>query len=375
MKRYCIISAAALLALAACSKVTTGVESDLQQEVNFEVANYAQTKANVQYDTNVPFGTYAWFDNGTEVREWMVNETVGFVGGVWKTTVNPYYWPKTGSADFVSYSPFAGPQPVITRVGAGNYTFEYGKYFANHSGYDLMYADMATASRNVDEVQDGVDSGYKGVPTLFHHALSRVGIQIKVNFLEDPDKTTKWEVTLQEAELQNVKHTGSLKLTMADKAWVKPEGEVWTPDPDSGSEDIIMYALPAPAEGETPAASTTVPGLPLTTEPYDLLTERFMLPQALTGSEVDEGPVLRLKMHIRTTLSNGLVINETYEKSLPLQSLQIKSWKMNQKIIYKISIKPTANFDDPDSPVDALITFDPAQADWETIESEAVIQI
>ncbi len=397
MKKYIFISAVALLALAACTKVTTGDEFDMQREISFEVAKYVQTKANVKYDTAETFGTYAWFNNGTAVSEWMVNETVGFVGGVWKTTAHAYYWPKTGSADFISYSPFAGtvnvrpaaaaaateeaeaqepapapaPEPIITRVKDNDYTFEYGKYLVNGSKYDLMYADLATANANVDEVQDGVDSGYKGVPTLFHHALSRVGIQIGVNFLEDPDKTTKWEVTLQEAKLKNVKHTGSLKLTMADKAWVKPAGEIWTPDAASAAETIVMYELP---KEEEPAADTKVPGLPLTTEFYDLLAEQFMLPQSLEG-EGETVPTLSLKIHIRTTLSNGLVINETYTKDFPLQNLQLKSWKMNQRIIYKISFKPTANIDDPDTPVDATITFDPAQVDWETIEDNAIIQI
>lgn len=454
MKKYFFISAAAILALAACTKVTMGDEPDAQREVSFEVAKYVQTKANVKYDTEETFGTYAWFDNGTGAAEWMVNEPVGFAGGVWKTTEHTYYWPKTGKADFISYSPFAGeankrpvsptqqgstvspatnvteeeaenpvPEPVITREVKDDksvaYTIEYGKfapYRVNGSKYDLMYADLATVSSDapnypiIDEIKDDErsDSGYKGVPTLFRHALANISFQIRTNFVtytdQETGKTTEWEVTLQEAVLENLYHSGTRKLELgADKKWSYPgdpnDTGVWTFTDET--ENLVLYSLPVPEEVETGAdggqnepqgetqEETAVDGMPLTTAFQPLLEDYFVLPQILGTSYPDQyyAQRLHLKVHIRTKLASNQVINEDYEPEFDLSELMTMAssedkifdaaWKMNQKFIYKISIKPTAMSpgDDPDTPENVLITFDPAQADWETIETNAVIQL
>ena len=476
MKKLLYLTAA-ILALAACSKVTQAGLDEAQREVSFQVANYVQTKAESagKYSTDVPFGTYAWLYTSTTadategadaapaatttVTEWMINETVGFVGGVWKTTAHPYYWPKTGSADFISYSPFAGtankvpvapaanqgetngqtagnaavagqetvtpPEPVITRVVGQDesvtYTFEYGKYApyrVNGSAFDLMYADWKNVHGNVNEITDDADdqrdSGYKGVPTLFHHALARIGFQIRANFTEWPleDETdeqgnvlvpagaTKWEVTLQRAKLLYVKHSGSLKLTLdGDRKWTTP-GWVWTPLAET--EDIVFYELPeqgagedggnqdpTTGDGQETEQETHAPGYPLSTEWYNLRPEDynlpedefefFVLPQEL---QVPNGysPALELMIHIKTTLSNGKVITERFDPMVSLAYLMAengleKKWKMNQRIIYRISIKPTANVDTPDNPSDVALYFDTAAESWVNDEVATEIEL
>ena len=446
MKKYIFISAVALLALAACTKVTMGEGADAQREVKFEVAKYVQTKAVAggMYDTEETFGTYAWFDNGTEVTEWMVNEPVGFAGGVWKTTEHTYYWPKTGMADFISYSPFAGeankrpvsptqqgstvspatnvtegeeenpvPEPVITREVKDDksvaYTFEYGKfapYRVNGSAYDLMYADWYQGNANVDQITDDArpESGYKGVPTLFRHALANINFQIRVNFTQWPlepeenEPVTKWEVTLQEAVLENLYHSGSRKLELgADKKWNYPgdptDSGVWTSTGET--ENLVLYK-PDPEEaptgvdggqGET-QGEASVAGLVLTDEFTALLSDYFVLPQILETSYPDNriyAQRLHLKVHIKTTLSTGKVITETFDESFDLSKLMNdaglnNAWKMNQKFIYKISIKPTGSKDNkptitPDDPTDAAISFDPAVDGWAvgTVGAELIL--
>ena len=192
MKKYIIIAIAALAASVACSKVQT---ADLQKEISFEVAQGVQTKASgSQYD-NGAFGTYAWYNgNDGSNTEFMVNETVDKIGGVWKTKYNTFYWPKTGNVEFISYSPFAGLNnvadtiPAITRT-----TIQYKGIStvvdATHPAVDYMYADKAIATKNVDSVLDslgrgaGNDSGYSGVPTIFRHALAKVSFKLKANFV------------------------------------------------------------------------------------------------------------------------------------------------------------------------------------------------
>ena len=406
----------ALLALAACSKVTPVDMPDGQQEVSFEVANYVQTKAdapaNGKYDTASQFGIYSWYitGDGNTVNPWMVNQKVGFANGVWKTIVNPYYWPKTGSGDFIAYSPFAGengkapaanqaqlasgtaalnvqgsgnatiPEPTITRIKAKDYTFEYPAYRVTADSPDLMYGDWANASSNVDQIKDGErDSGYKGVPTLFHHALAKVSVDIRATFLEYEapvsKQTTTWKVTLQAAEIKNVKNTGSLKLTMgSDQKWVKPTGDVWSVDNQVAGESIVLYKLPeaTPANDNTQTGQgqeATVPGLPLTTEYQNLLSERFVLPQAL-GDQQQTGVLLHLKFFINTYRPNEKDLTEVYEDTFLLSSSsKVDAWKMNQCIKYTIDFKPTAKVvpDKPDDPTDAELTFVPAVEGWTVV--------
>lgn len=368
MRKALILSSAALLALVACSKVDAPVES--QREISFQVAKYLQTRASgVKYE-NGNFGTYSWYN---AEDPFMTNEEVGEVGGQWKTVNHTFFWPKTGSIDFISYSPFAGTNavagtvPSVTNNG-GEYTLAYSRYTVGED--DIMYADLATCSSNIDDVTDDAatgttDSGYQGVPTLFHHALAKVSFQVQANFTEygeGNDKTT-WELTVTSAKLGGIYSTGNCSLTWnaSDGAWDKPEGNVWT-NPSNPIDDKELVS------GN---------GLILTTEPQDLASvANYVLPQTLVAG----AQTLSLKVHIKTTLSNGNILEEDYESgALDLVSIaSLTAWEMNQNIVYTIKIKPTASTPDdpnPDNPDDVIILFDPAVADWQNIESGITIQL
>ena len=407
MKQYILISAAALIALAACSKVTTGDDASTQREIRFAVANFAQTKANVEYDKETNFGTYAWLNDGSGTAQvFMINETVGYneKNNVWTTIINPFYWPKTGNIDFISYSPFAGtngelpaapaagsdgtangqsasqeetpaaPEPVITRIKDKDYTFEYKDYRATGSEYDLMYADMAAAKTQNESTYTSISGVDGGVPTLFHHALSRISFRIKVNFIDDatPDSeaTTTWEVKLQEADLYYVRHTGSLKLTMdANQAWVLPATKTWASN--NGYEHIPMYRAPEQQDGQ----QEEIPGQLLTTEYSELLPEQFVLPQnlLLIGTP---SPMLHIKLHITTTLSSGNVLTEVYDETWMLSNwTPDQAWKMNHRYLYTINIKPTAPGNNPDTPSDVSVLFDPETEDWVVVEPVFEIEL
>lgn len=417
MKQYILISAAALLALAACTKVT-GDGTGTQREIAFAVANYA-TKANVEYDKEANFGSYAWFNDGSGTAQvFMTNEIVGFADGVWKTVERPFFWPKTGNLDFICYSPFAGtngvapnrdsaapaetgtagngqtaaqeetpsaPEPVITREQPENgkpyYTFEYLNYRATGSQYDLMYADLAGA-QTAESKKDTYTSisGVNGVPTLFHHALARVSFRIKANFVEwtEGEDVTKWEIKLQDARLYFVRHTGSfLMQTNSNGMWIIPgndEGCSWISDPAS-EKSITLYEL---NENET----EEVPGQLITdTEYYTLLEEQYVLPQTLDRGAQGNAPTLYMKFFITTTLSSGKQITEVYEPWLPLKDQlpedMAKVWEKNQRFLYTINLKPTAkgNPDNPDDPTDVTILFEPETEDWEVVKPVLEIEL
>jgi len=374
MKKYIIIALAALAASVACSKVET---VDLQKEISFEVANNIRTKADIgSVYSNGAFGTYAWFNNSDE---FMVNEKVNLTGGVWKTVDHTFYWPKTGSISFISYSPFAGTSntagttPVVTKN-----TITYTGVTAGDT--DLMYADKATCSNNVNEVLDslgtGSDSGFTGVPTIFRHALAKLSFKVQANFVEWKDTTTtpasvtKWEITLDSLAIKGFKNKGDLELNLNSngKAWDKPVTTV----------DGVNYNVWTNASGETDEQELVASPIVLDTTAVDLAAATgYVLPQILTAGE----QTVRVKAHIKTTLANGKEINEVFVKTINISEIStLKAWQMNENIVYTIKFKPTASALDPgdahdDDPNDVIITFDPAVADWTNVDAAATIQL
>ena len=236
MKKFCFCAAVAVIAFAACIKVES-VPGDVQREISFEVAN-TLTKATGSVYSNGAFGTYAWFNNTSSTDVFMVNEQVDKSGSVWKTVDHTFYWPKTGSISFISYSPFAGTSNMAGTVPA--VTANSITYTGVTAGTtDLMYADRATCSANVNEVTDSdtADSGFTGVPTVFRHALAKLSFKIKANFLTYTDPTTNttttWEVKVTSAKVSGFKTTGdcALALNATDKkTWDKPKTTVGTTD-------------------------------------------------------------------------------------------------------------------------------------------------
>jgi hypothetical protein len=380
MKKYIILVAAAIVACAACSKVETLGEKN---EINFNVAKYVQTKASGSaYDTAVPFGTYAWFTaaSGSTNAEFMVNEKVAYNGSVWTTADHTFYWPKTGYVEFISYSPFAGTSdaagslPVIT---ANSITYTDVTVGTD----DLMYADKVKCSENKNEITDDDvnDSGFSGVPTLFHHALAKLSFKVKANFTEWKDAatntTTKWEVTITSFKIDSLYTKGSCALALnADgKTWNKPVTTV-------GTTDYNVWTVSDPASitaaQELVDAAVYPDGVKLTTEAKDLTPAAgFVMPQVLAAG----AQKVKIVARIKTTLSNGRTIEENFEKTVDISGISsLKAWQMNQNIIYTINFKPTAKADPnghDDDPEDVKITFDPAVADWTVVNTDASIQL
>ena len=375
MKKYIILAAAAVMALAACTKTEVAPES--QKEISFQVANRLQTKAAGVVYSNGAFGTYAWFN---AADDFMVNEQVDLSGGVWKTVDHTFYWPKTGSIDFISYSPFVGTSdtPGTVPVVTSNQIKYTGLTAA---ATDIMYADKVTvacatgADTNdiTDDAAGTTDSGYNGVPTLFRHALAKLSFKIKANFVEWTDATTntttKWKVTVNSIKIAGFKTTGDCELNWNAGAWEKPVTTV-------GSTDYNVWTNlsgTSTAQELLPSGTAIV----LTTTAQDLdAANGYVMPQILTAATQK----LTMSIHIETTLSNGKTINEDLTKEVDIKDIStLQAWEMNQNIVYTINIKPTAKADGPnghdDDPEDVIIKFDPAVADWTTVAAAATIQL
>ena len=370
MKKYLILIAAAIAALVSCSKVEENNFSD--KAISFQVARYQNTKADAPADykvayQNVPFGAYAWYKgvSAADNTTFMTNQKVSYkqADNVWTPEGITYYWPKTGSIDFICYSPYSADAKGITiaedKISFKDYT---------PAADDLMYGDKAVG------LSDNAKTYYyNGVPVLFHHALAKLSFKIRAAYLEKKAETgdkTKWEITVSKVTVKDVRTTGSLELPLSGTTWTLPANKVWTP-PDA-KKDIAL---------EVKDLKT------LTAEAQALGEGMLVLPQLLA-----QGPKVEIVYTIKTyhDAGNGyelLLTEKDITASAYLNLKDLPQWGINQDITYTFSLAPTAgsgsdpnnpdNPTDPENPdlKDVEIIFDPAQVDWEVVDANAVIQL
>ena len=356
MKKLIIISLAALVALCACTK--NEIAEGAKKEVTFSVATFSgQTKADpADYADNyadIPFGTYAWFygeEDGAQAQSFMEDETVSYTGSEWKPSLT-YYWPKSGSIDFISYSPKSISEYVTVTEESINIGEADKEYIVEHmSAIDVMYADKAVAqTKNIDTYY------YNGVPTLFRHALAKINVNVKTAYdkkvMKEGEDETKWAITVTDLAIENYykKGTVELGLNSSDNIWNLPTDAVWTPAGDLVEKQ--SFTLPTDAT------------ISQTTKPF--VQDYFVLPQTL-----DQDQTIEVTVTIVTTLPNGKTITETGVKLSALMSTDdLKAWQMNKQISYDLTIIPASSDDDGD-PV--AILFDPAVKDWEDATEEPI---
>ncbi|MBR3500870.1 MAG: fimbrillin family protein [Bacteroidales bacterium] len=358
--RILILTGAAIL-MAACSSMETDNPKNI---IRFQTANYMQapsatTKSPENYADSylgVPFGVYAWYkaEDPADNTVFMDNQKVSYNSedNLWTPTGTTYYWPKSGSLDFICYSPWSDVPPVISE---NSISYSGWDVTANQT-IDLLYADKSTGlSKNAQNYY------YNGVPVLFHHALARTTFNIKLAYSEITPETgdkTKWEVTVDDFRLKNIRTTGNLTLTLDSGEWKRPESNVWTSNDSVVDIPIDCSSLPVLADTATKKIC----------DPF------FVLPQTL-----DQGQKLALKLTIKTWRDSGSgypvepFITETdVLVDASLGSFYLTKWGINQSIKYNLVLIPSraGSIDTP-----AEITFDPAVSDWESIDTDADISL
>lgn len=349
MKKYFIISLAALVSLCACSK--SEVSESAKKEISFSVATYVgQTKADpadyAEEYGNIPFGTYAWFyQNEQDAQDFMVDETISLNRGekdgqapTWAPSIT-YYWPKSGTIDFISYSPKSISEYVTVTPESISFGDDYT--VEAYTDVDVMYADKAVGcNANVNTYY------YNGVPTLFHHALAKLNIDIATAYdskvMKEGEDETSWAITVTDITIEDIFNTGSLELGLADDdSWTLPANKVWAND---GNQVDQTFDLPDDAT--------------INKDGKSFVEDFYVLPQTL-----EAGQTIVITVDIVTTLPNGLTITEKgVEISGVLSEAGVKAWEMNKQISYDLIIVPASAGDDGE-PI--TILFDPAVSDWE----------
>ena len=422
MKKYFILAAAAIVALAACTKMEVANTPDTAKKISFEVANYVPQTKSTTNGSLVGEGVYKFHTVAYQTPEignpvkFMDDDVLAYnnssvvTSGTTVTSWAPsldYYWPKTGYISFYSYagtlagtavegsaaSAFASSESPFTTV-----VLNFGSKTIDEND-NLMVADAALHYNGVNSNSYSVDNNGSGsdvttgVPTLFHHMLSRLSIDVKAktNATVNANSTTTWKVKVlgsqaiggntYKSAVYPVKK-GSLRMQHSDNysgsvngytigsiAWTFPDVTEndnsvngWIPATGSGITEEIQLDYgdndPLSINIKTDAGRTSA-------STVTLLAERTVMPQ-LAGNvkfvlvyevaayhDGEDTPFMQEIRYVGIDLVDDAV-DET--KDLVDLASSITSWEANKKYIYHIVIDPVTN----------KVTFDPAVVGWET---------
>lgn len=375
MKRFTIIASSVLLVLASCAKVAPVSPPD--QEITFTVANLAQATKASAFNPKETFGTFAywtptnWATDGT-THLFMNNEEISYDGGVW-APADPHYWTKSGMISFASYAPYCAEAGKLGFTVAPAYSKDHKFTFKDYTivsttDVDLMIADdnnnknctqetntTGTSVVSIDENGNQVNN-FKGVPTLFTHALSRVRFVFQQKLYGNPsvEEENSW-IEVTSVEVLNLFN----KNTFTDNQWDM-----------TAAQGNVAYAYLAATENPVKIAKASAG------TPTQVGEPKIVLPQILAtvNDDDDDQPVynygnqtLRVYYNIHTKFkSNPTVqVQSGLTEDVVLGKVGLNEWKMNQDITYRVTISPYTT--DP-------ITFDPAVTDWTLSSGELSVQ-
>ena len=366
MKKLFIISAAAVLALAACSKTEVLNTSNNDSAITFQIANYAgQTKAG---ETSLltegfnNFKTWAWYTSSTaENQAFMAPATVTWDSGntQWAPSDRVYYWPKTGYINFFSFAGDYYPSTVALN-GSAQAVATYAETTIGTSD-NILVADGAYGFFNNDAAVYKLDGVTKGVPTLFRHMLSRVLFDVKVDATDVTDTKNHWKVTVTSATV-SYRNKGTLEVGFPSTPAItlgadnKPTtagqtlqytSETWTPA--SVANVTLTNAADVIVETDGASASTA----------ENLIADSVVMPQDLATTVVTVALTYTLEYTYESTPQTTEVV-PIAATALTSFTPSITAWAPNTVYTYHIVIKPAA---------DNKILFDPAVEAWASVDT------
>lgn len=294
MKKVFLI-AAAVVALAACSKNEVLPSSSINNEISFNVA--PRTKADPEtFDTHNVFASWAYYlpngstwdkPNGVTPQEYIVNSTVSHqtATNTWKCTDKTYYWPKDdGKLTFFAYSLNRGN---LTLIG-GDSHITCDATSGIHGTIDLKEnpnTDFMVAEIAKDKTANESAHSFNGVPTLFKHKLSKVACNVvkaanyenvkfelnKIEFLNVSHFVTYTQITkngenflpgkkdtmVYTSENQEIISTPS-PVAKEDVVIYIPQKFTEETDPKKTSKIKVTYTITTTVEGITPGSTTEV---------------------------------------------------------------------------------------------------------------------
>lgn len=325
-----------LVGLTACTKVEN---YGAPERISYAVGNYASaTKASSykDYEGLESFRSRAYLhaEGAAEGTEFFTSNIIWDESAKTWAPSRDYYWPKHQESyiNFVSWYANDGSADIEPST-VSETAFEIT---GRTIGADdrILVADEAWRQHfNSSTYQhNGVSSG---VPTLFHHLLSRVKLNMKVTTTTDPEIAgVTYEVSIQDVHFEGIFQRGNLRLQNADpsatgtREWYSSTSAtyLWTTVAGSNSENVTVLD------------SETILG----TDYQTVLSERSFLPQSMEND---------IKLCIKysvTTKSNGVTTSQ--ENEIPAtvvmntikntSDVAITQWVPNKVYTYNITINP-----------------------------------
>ena len=381
MKHTQLILAAALVALAGCSKENIDLtgQNSLDNEIGFNAVTKKATKANdaiitvSEYGHDNSFKVWGWQtakdgDSGDNVAfsdiadnassNFMSNLTISWCKGpqnrdeAWRNSAHYYYWPYTGKIGFLAIHPSDLSSSTYTALTTAwdsgnkkakatitNYTISQDDpstqaVEADNSTVDLMFA-YAAGSRTV-----GLVNGELGL--VFKHALSQLQFKVKTN----EDYSNDVTFTVNSVELNNIALTGTVnyaneaigwEAATQDKKWYYIGDQVVTKDLANYGAANVMIPQDANADN---ASTTDLEGTTITIN----YTMEQTNSSAISGKVTVAAPWTKVK--------EG---DETYNPAVA-----VAAWEPGKKYVYTLNFKLNE------------INFAPEVTDWIEVDMSTI---
>ena len=270
MKKFFFYAAAAIVALASCSK-TQVVYNDAPQEIGFKAVTGAMTKAESEEPTtlsgNIDMGVFAFVNDGKAPYFSNIKFTAN--NNVW-TGEPEQYWPLQSSLDFVVYAPhgnvdngykasYADADKVLTVANCDNSVNVTEGVADIEDQTDYLYG--AEYYDGADEKkEDGTTTaiGYKSGPvaTSLKHALAKItinftGSNVTVNSVSLAAPHMKGTYTVDYSNPTNPEINWTSRTAWSNGndilLQLKQTGDVLAEAVKDESENVIMAAKTATA--------------------------------------------------------------------------------------------------------------------------------
>jgi len=210
MKKFLILAATAVVALAACSKVE--VNRPEASPISF-APNALMTKALIFPEGNGPdknafpvtdsFAVFAFANiNGTGVNyatPLMGDVTIKNVNGDWKASAGTYLWPATGTVDFYAYYPATLTASFISDVDPKG---------VNLTGISLGTTVGDQIDPMVGQTLNQVASSKPKVALVFKHITSQIAATA---FDATQTESLRGKITIEKVVFKNMKTTGDYR--------------------------------------------------------------------------------------------------------------------------------------------------------------------
>lgn len=166
MKKYLIIAAVAVVAMAACTKSEVLETPKDQNAIEFNTFIHKATKANLTTSSSIAeFEVTAMLNSATYFSAVAVSKSSD------KWTYDPIqYWPATGELDFFAWSP--------TTSGTGIVKDAYNVFTVTPASDPVNHYDFVVARTQGEKEATSGNNATSGVTINFRHAMSQIDVKV-----------------------------------------------------------------------------------------------------------------------------------------------------------------------------------------------------